>query len=586
MLSLYHIRRMSAASVIIGVMKHDLQAAIAAVVKDVYGPEIPAGGRLPAVELTRPDEQFGDFATNAALQLAKPLGKNPREVAEAIAAKLRAKLADTLSEVTIAGPGFINLRLTDAALRSMATEQPARAYDGQLVVLEYSDPNPFKVLHAGHLYQGAVGDAIANILRLTGADVHCVNFGGDVGLHVGRTMWAILQDLGGEHPEKLVDIPQDGRSEWMAKAYVRGTQAYDDDEAAKQAIIEINKKVYQLHAENEHDTPFAQIYWTCRQWSYDYFDAFYARVGSRFEKYYPESVTAPLGIETVCEHVKDGVYEESDGAIVFHGEPYGLHTRVFINSNGLPTYEAKDVGLTMAKWQDYHFDKTIIITGNDITEYMKVVLKSIEQFEPELVRRTHHLTHGNVKLAGGVKMSSRKGNFLRAVDVIDMVAEANKEASGGKEQDEATTLGAIKYAFTKQRMGPDIIFNPQESVSLEGNSGPYLQYAHARARSILRKAGNDASEAASDEPLQADERSLLRKIAEYSEVVDKSVVELMPHYVCTYLYELAQTFNRFYEKNLVVGDPRQAIRLPLVQQYADRLKAGLELLGIVAPDKM
>ena len=555
-----------------------MKATLTGVIKSVFDIDAQA-------ELTRPDAQFGDYATNVALQLAGRLQRNPREVAEELVAKLREELGDQIREISVAGPGFINIALSDQVLAEQAqtaiTIKP-QTYKDQVVVFEYSDPNPFKVLHAGHLYQTMVCDAISHLLTASGGQVHNVNFGGDVGLHVGKTMWAIIQDLGGEHPEKLNDIPASGRSEWMAKCYVKGTNAYDEDEAAKAAIVEMNKRVYQVHADDDHETPFAQIYWTCRQWSYDYFDAFYERIGSHFEKYYPESQTAPLGLQTVKEQLAKGVYEESDGAVVFKGEPYDLHTRVFINSNGLPTYEAKDVGLTMAKWRDYHFDRTIIVTGNDIVEYMKVVLKSIEQFAPELAARTTHLTHGQVKLRGGVKMSSRKGNFLRAVDVIDIAAEANKEATG--RDDEQTVLGAIKYSFLKQRMGPDVIFDPQESVSIEGNSGPYLQYAHARARSILSKAGDGERRFGSD--LDSAERSLARKVGEYPEVLNKSVNELMPHHICTYLYELAQEFNRFYEKSKVIGDPRQATRLKLVELYADVLKDGLTLLGIAAPNKM
>lgn len=400
-------------------------------------------------------------------------------------------------------------------------------------------------------------------------------------MHVGKTMWAIVKDLGGEFPEKLKDIPEDQHSEWMAKNYVLGTNAYEEDEQAKAEIIALNKRVYQLFADDDHNSPFAQIYWTCRQWSYDYFEAFYDRIGTHFEKYYPESSVAPLGLATVKEQYEKGVYKDSDGAIVFKGEPYGLHTRVFVNSHGLPTYEAKDVGLIMAKWRDYHFDQSVIITGNDITEYMKVVLKSIEQFAPELAEHTTHITHGNVKLAGGVKMSSRKGNFLRAVDVLDIATEANKQATG--RDDQRAVLGAIKYSFLKQRIGADIIYVPEESVSLEGNSGPYLQYAHARARSILSKAEQST---AAIHGLEQGERSLARKISEYPDVIAKSVNELMPHHICTYLYELAQTFNRFYEHNRVIDDERQAIRLQLVSLYADVLGDGLKLLGIDAPDHM
>jgi arginyl-tRNA synthetase len=395
-------------------------------------------------------------------------------------------------------------------------------------------------------------------------------------------MWAMLQDLGGEFPDKLAEIPVDERAVWMAKCYVKGNNAYDEDETAKADIISLNKRVYGVHVTDDRESGFAQIYWTCREWSYEAFDDFYGRIGTPFEKYYPESICTPIGIQTVRDHMQPGKYEESDGAVVFKGEPYGLHTRVFINSQGIPTYEAKDVGLIMLKKQDYNFDRSVVITDNGQEQYMAVVLKSIEQFAPDLVKATTHLTHGVVKMKGGVKMSSRKGNILRAGDVLDAAHEANKKSKG--RDDERVVLGAVKYAFLKQRIGPDIIYDPEESISLEGNSGPYLQYAHARARSVLGKAGSTPAETLDD--LQGGERSLARKISEYPEVIQKAVNELMPHHICTYLYELAQTFNRFYEHNRVIGDEREALRLTLVTLYAEVLRDGLGILGITAPDRM
>jgi arginyl-tRNA synthetase len=266
---------------------------------------------------------------------------------------------------------------------------------------------------------------------------------------------------------------------------------------------------------------------------------------------------------------------------------FGLHTRVFINSEGLPTYEAKDVGLIMAKWRDYHFDKSVVITANEQQEYMAVMLKSVEQFAPELAKATKHLTHGLLKLEGGVKMSSRKGNVLYGNDFLQAADAAVKEQMGTPDKDMA--YSAIKYAFLKQRLGGDIIYSPKESVALEGNSGPYLQYAHARARSILAKVSSAShseldSESSKNE-LNPLERSLARKISEYPDVIEKSVNELLPHHICTYLYELAQAFNRFYEKNRVIGDQREAVRLQLVGDYADVLKDGLQLLGLTTPER-
>jgi arginyl-tRNA synthetase len=547
-----------------------IKQTIAQVCKDLFSLDVQP-------ELTRTDEQFGDYATNVALQLAGKLGKTPREVAEAITEKLKTQFP----KVEVAGPGFINISLNDVDLWKLAGQDPTESLKGQVVVAEYSDPNPFKILHAGHLYTCVVGDAIANLLETAGGKVHRVNFGGDVGLHVAKTMWAILKKLGGENPDALDKIAEVQRSDWLSSAYIEGTNAYETDEAAKQVITALNQQIYKLHTDNDHESAFAKVYWTTRDWSYQYFLSFYEHIGSEFEKFYPESETAPLGLKTVKEQLSKGVFKESEGAVVFDGEKHGLHTRVFINSQGLPTYEAKDIGLIMKKWQDYRFDKSVVITGNDIVEYMKVVLKAVEQFEPKLAETTTHITHGMVKLMGGEKMSSRKGNILRATDVLETAAVESKAAVG--EDDHEAVLGAVKYAFLKQRIGADIIYDPKESVQVLGNTGPYLQYAHARARSILAKA-TKKSERGND--LQADERSLLRKISEYSEVVDVAVQELLPSHVCTYLYELAQVFNRFYENNRVIDDVREAVRLNLVEAYADTLKKGLSILNISAPDKM
>ena len=321
-------------------MREKIQAALKAAAKELFNAGID-------VNLTRPDEQFGDYATNAALQLANTLNRNPKEIAEQLAVKLAAEPGVT--NVDIAGPGFINLRLSDAALWKQANSDVPKTLSGKSLVVEYSDPNPFKVLHAGHLYTSVVGDAIANILETAGGQVHRVNYGGDVGLHVGKTMWAILQRLGGEHPEKLIAIPAEEQPDWLAAAYVEGTTAYEDNEAAKAEIIALNKRVYAFHTDNDHNSPLALIYWTCREWSYDYFKAFYQRIGTEFERVYPESEVAALGLQTVREQLAKGVFAESDGAVIFKGEDYGLHTRVFINSEGLPTYEAKDIGLIMTK---------------------------------------------------------------------------------------------------------------------------------------------------------------------------------------------------------------------------------------------
>lgn len=541
-------------------------------------------GQSVDVVLTRPEPRLGDFATNVAMQLAKPLGRSPREIAEEIAEQLRKD--EDFTEVSIAGPGFINIRLSDAALIRQIYARPEKPYESQKIVFEYSCPNAFKELHTGHLYQTIFGDIASKLMLVGGADLQRTSFGGDVGLHVAKCLWGMLAELGGENSEALSDISDDvfERARWISQCYVRGAKAYEEDEAAKAEIDQLNVTIYDFHEHNDHDSPLAQIYWTTRQWSFDYFEAFYAMLHVDSPRYYPESQTAPIGMKVVREQLEKGNLKESDGAIIFEGdESKHLHTRVFVTSRGLPTYETKDIGVIWLEKEDYNFDHRYLLTGNDQKEYMRVVYAAAEKFRPELAGNMTHLTNGTVRFSDGTKMSSRLGNVSRAADVIDAIRERVADLVKDEDLHEIVTLGAVKYAFAKYKLGGDINFNLEETVSLQGNSGPYIQYAHARARRILEKSSADF---AKPSQLFDEDRALIRKLGEYSDVVSLAVAQLEPHHICNYLFELAQEFNRYYEKNRVVGDEKESHRAGLVALYADILKAGLTILGIDAPKKM
>ncbi len=533
-----------------------------------------------------PDGVDADYASNVAMKLARELHMNPMEIANKIEAEMH--VSGSPISASVVQPGFLNFTLSDAYFYEKIQELgdnfekniSCSEYSEKTVICEFSDPNPFKVLHVGHLYTSIVGDAISRLFEYAGAKVIRANFGGDVGLHVGKTMWALLND--GEHKLTI---------EMIAAKYVEGTRAYEDDEKAKKEIVEINKKVYEIAQNDLHDSELAKMYWEGRELSYQYFEDFYKHIGVKFDKYYPESTVALRGLNTVREGLENGVYEESDGAVVYRGEKIGLHTRVFINNEGLPTYEAKDVGLIFTKWDDYKFDKSVVITGNDIIDYMKVVLASVGEINPELPARTSHLTHGQVKLPGSVKMSSRKGNFLKAVDVLDMITDELKNNYGS--DDFSVALGAIKYAFLKYKMGGDIVFDPKESVKMTGNSGPYLQYSCVRAKKILEKVQSAISSRASrnikvDSGFSFDysERTLMKKILEYKNVLTEAVVEMAPHKVAGYLYELAQDFSRFYEKCPVAGSKFEEERTKIVLVYLRIMLHGLDILGIKVPEEM
>jgi len=550
-----------------------MDVKISAIIFDLFGVK-------QEVTLTRPEPQFGDYATNVALQLARPLGKNPREVADAITVKLQE--TGDFSEVTVAGPGFINIRLADSKVWQQAHMLQLAPLVSQLL-LEYSCPNPFKEMHTGHMYQTFLGDALGRMYKKAGAAVYRANFGGDVGLHVGKAMWGILRELGGELPEKLDHLSPGNHSSWIAKNYVAGSRVYEEDDAAKLEIIELNKKVYRLHEANDHESAFARIYWTCREWSYDYFKTTYDAMGVMpFDKYYPESMCAQPGQQLVEAHL-DTIFRESNGAIVLPEEISGLHTRVFITSQGIPTYETKDLGTIQLEAQDFSYDKRIIMTGSEQSEYMKVVFAALKLIDPDLGAKQQHVVNGMVRFGDGKKMSSRLGNVARAVEVI----EAAKEAV--KADDDITrsqiALGALKYSLLKNRIGGDVAFDLEQSVSLEGNSGPYLQYAAVRAASILDKTVVQEN-GVGDIKLDEYERSLAWQLAQYGEAITQALRDSSPHHVCSYLYALSQVFNRFYEHSRVIGDEREALRIALVHRYHMVLTEGLGLLGIEVPEKM
>lgn len=561
----------------------------------------------PAPELEAKNNFRADFATNAAMQLAGILHKNPKEIAEVLKSEFLQTVEEKLPElkgvkIEIASPGFINFMLPNAYFATELTKLSTNfekniscdKYSGKIILTEFSDPNPFKVLHIGHLYTSIIGESISKLIEFAGGSVHRVNFGGDVGLHVAKTLYALER-------KDLADFTIDD----IAAAYVEGTKNYEEDEVAKQEITKLNKEIYQIAAENRHDTKLAEDYWHGRELSYQYFDNFYEKIGVKFEKYYPESSVAGYGLEIIKSHPE--VYEESDGALVFKGEPYGLHTRVFVNKEGLPTYETKDVGLLFTKNDDYHFDQSIVITGNDIIDYMKVVLKSVEQYAPDLVEKTTHLTHGNVRLPGNEKMSSRKGNFIKAIDILNEVEQ--------KTGDQTLALAAIKYSLLKYKIGGNIEFNIDESISTTGNSGIYLLYSAVRAKKILSNLGLDFSgrkirfEGLKTQPerpaeeqrttvrclsqgagpqneFPTEEVQLLKALLNYKSVLSSAVTEKAPHLICSYLFDLAQTFSRFYETCRVKGDEHEAERATEVAVFAQIMQHGLNLLGINIPEEM
>jgi len=562
-----------------------------------------AGLHMEDIHLEHPaDENHGDFATNLALaflkknssQLAKENIKNPLELAQAISQKIK---LDFIKKIEVVKPGFINFWLTEDFLFCQLEEAIAkkgnygrREANGQKIMVEFAHPNTHKLFHIGHLRNITLGESICRILEFGGYTIFRTNYQGDVGMHIAKCLWAIINTE--NYREEINELKTlDQKINFLGQAYTVGNKAYETDEKAKIEIHRINEKIY------TRDREIYVLWKQTRQWSLDYFDRIYRRLYTSFNRLYFESEVWESGKKIVLMFLKKGVFEKSEGAIIFRGEKYGLHNRVFINSQGLPTYEAKDMGLGNLQFNDWQTDRYIHIVGPEQSGYFEVVFKALEFVKPEMKGKEYHRSYGWVRLKEG-KMSSRAGNVVTGESLLE---EAEIKLSSNfkfdfKEQDkerilEEIAIGAVKYSMLKYSPETEFVFDMQESISLDGNSGPYLQYTHARCLSVLEKAklGNDLQKTGLKfERLEAAEKAILRKIYLFPEVVYDAAQRLSPNIICNYLYDLAQKYNLFYNEYPILRAEKKIkiFRVKLTLAVNQLLENGLFLLGIKAPEKM
>jgi len=542
-----------------------------------------AGIENPAIQLEHPDDiSHGDFATNIAMVHAKALKQNPKALAEKIVEEFKKEMPAEVASVSVAGPGFINIALkNDFFVKSVLDIDENFGknthHKGEKVMVEYTDPNPFKEFHIGHLMSNAIGESIARLVEAQGAEVKRANWQGDVGPHVAKALWGAMK------------LGASDAASW-GKAYAFGSNAYDTDEAAKKEIQEINKKVY-----SQEDKEINALYEKGRKESLESFEKIYERLGTTFDNYFFEGKEGRNGVGIVKEFLAKGVFEESDGAVIFPGEKHGLHTRVFLTSQGLPTYEAKELGLNIEKFRIYpDLSQSIIITANEQTDYFRVLLKVFSLINPSIAEKTKHIPHGMMRLTTG-KMGSRKGNVVTAETFIGEVKKLVEVKIKDRDFDEIekekvaedVALAAIKYQILRQAIGGDIIYDPEKSISFEGDSGPYLQYACVRAGTVLAKA--EEVGIAKDVAALPEGISLLEKLlCRFPEIVSRSREEYAPHRITTYLTELAAAFNSYYANNQIIDakNPLSPYRVALTRAFVHVMKNGLWLLGIRVPKRM
>jgi arginyl-tRNA synthetase len=568
-----------------------IKESLRQIVADKY-PEI----QISRFDLTHPERlEHGDYATNVAMILAKQLQRKPSEVANEIEAIWNeSHQTDYIDHIEVTPSGYINFFLTKnyllQELHTIVSDKDSYGQGdglkGQKILLEYGQPNTHKMPHIGHLFSYVYGESCARILSAAGADVKRLNYQGDVGLHVAKCLWGYRNTDAEKAPETLEEKVQ-----WLQRCYQAGAQAYEDNPEAKTAIDHLNDDIYKKRAQAY------ELWKQTRQWSIDYYVQFEDRLGIHFDKHYFESEILEPALKLVDEHMGK-VFESSQGAVIFAGEKYGLHTRVFVNQRGNPTYEAKDVGLIATKRDDFTFDHSVVMTGNEQNDYWRVLEKVTGLIFPDLVSKIQHLGYGMINLSTG-KMSSRTGNIVTAFGLVDMVKEqvrafvqANREYDEKQTEQisEAVGMAAIRYSFLKKVAAKDLAFDIKTSVAFEGNSGPYLQYAYARCQSVLAKAPklSNSSVDRDSASLEPEEVALMRHLYRLPEVIDSAARNYAPHELCNYVYSLASLYSVFYDHHKILVDDEMTtrFRLLLTQATAQVIGNGLKLLGIEALDQI
>ncbi|HEX9608636.1 MAG TPA: arginine--tRNA ligase [Candidatus Paceibacterota bacterium] len=531
-----------------------------------------AGINAADVQLEHPtDLSHGDYSTSIAFRLAKERGKKALELTLELIQELQKGKLTEVARIEAAGPGFINFHLSrdffaeyiSKITKGGETWGRNERLSGKRVMVEYTDPNPFKEFHIGHLMSNTIGEAISRVIEFSGAEVHRANYQGDVGLHVAQAI------LGKQQKPGL---------SW-GEAYAYGATHYESN---KHEIDALNKALYE-----RSDEKVNALYDSGRKTSLAGFETIYKMLGTKFDHYFFESEVAPIGRALVAEHKE--IFDESDGAVIFRAEKFNpaLHTRVFVTSQGIPTYEAKELGLAPVKFEAWPHDRSVVITAAEITDYYRVVLEALQKIEPDLAKKITHVPHGFLRLPSG-KMSSRTGDVITAVSLIEELTGKALERMEHKDKKiaEQVAVAAIKYAVLKQAAGRDIIFDIEKSLSFEGDSGPYLQYAHARARSVLEKAKR-ADLAASIDMMPQTVSALERMLYRFPEVVERALEEYAPHHITTFLTEIAGAFNGWYANERIVDESSEApYRVALTEAFATTMENGLWLLGIQALPRM
>jgi arginyl-tRNA synthetase len=531
----------------------------------------------------------GDYATNVALIACKQLNTSPKECAEKIVAVL--KKGEAIKDVHIAGPGFINFFLNDGTVRDInkqTIEKLETKYTGKNILVEHSSLNLFKPFTIGHLVNNFIGEFTVRATKEGGAHVNVMSFPSDVSLGIAKAVYVIKRD-GGLSNNPIINTFTEPIA-YYGEAYRRGVILYDEHPEVQEEVKKISDDIY-----NFKNTEETEIYNFAKEENIKYFFDVLEKLGSHFDDVTYEGEAGHVGTKIVQENTGN-VFTKSEGAIVYVPDEgrKDLHTAVFINSEGHPTYEAKDIGLIEIKFKKFNPDCSLFVTDSEQISHFKIVLDATSKINDEWkfrVEKSKHIPHGRM-LFKGQKMSSRLGGVPLALDVIGVVEEEVRERAGEKiahleiedkkKLEREIALSALRIAVLRSKPGLNINFDPESSLSFEGDSGPYLLYTHARCASLLEKGNLEPRFGLYDAtPLE-------REMVHAEELFVKAIEDLAPQQLVTYLFSVSQSFNSWYAQEQLITDDKEktAHNLAIVARVKNILGRGLYILGIEAPERM
>ncbi|MEY2753564.1 MAG: hypothetical protein RLZZ570_1510, partial [Bacteroidota bacterium] len=589
-------------------MADALESAVSTVLNTLYGWEGP-------VELQETRKDFEGDATLVVFPFLKLSRKSPVDTAHEVGAAL---LASTPLVVRYnAVQGFLNIVLSSDqiqarfdAIRSAdawgtATVDP----NAPAAMVEFSSPNTNKPLHLGHVRNILLGHSVSRILEASGRNVVQVQIVNDRGVHICKSMWAWKQFGGGITPESsgtkgdhlVGDFYVRFDQEFRAQVRELMAQGLDEDAAKAQApcMLEVQEMLRQWEA---GDAEVRGLWTTMNGWVYDGFNQTYGRLGVRFDRNYYESDTYVLGKQDIEEGLARGVfYRRDDGSVWIDLREDGLDEKLVLRRDGTSVYMTQDIGTAIQRFRDFAIDRLTYVVGNEQDYHFKVLFLILKKLGYAWADQLYHLSYGMVDLPSG-KMKSREGTVVDADDLLDEMESTARTLSEelgkteGLREDEKAQLyrvlghGALKYFILKVDPRKRMVFNPEESIDFNGHTGPFIQYSHARIRSILRKAEGRSSSWSWAE-VAVDERSkeLIQVLDRFPEAVQQAARTYSPAVVAQFAYDLAKAFNGFYQANPILNADSEALvafRVELCRTTAAALRRALEMLGIEAPERM